>query len=50
MGLMEVVRYDADLLHAELGANFQLISSSRDLHGTPWGATQQFLYCHYTLQ
>jgi ubiquinone/menaquinone biosynthesis C-methylase UbiE len=47
---LEVVRYDAESLHAEFGANFRLISSSRHLHETPFGTTQQFLYCHCILQ
>jgi len=47
---LEVVRYDAESLHAEFGSNFQLISSSRQLHETPFGTTQQFLYCHCVLQ
>lgn len=47
---LEVVRYDAESLHAEFGANFRLISSSRHLHETPFGTSQQFLYCHCVLQ
>lgn len=47
---LEVVRYDAESLHAEFGANFRLISSSRQLHQTPFGTAQQFLYCHCILQ
>jgi SAM-dependent methyltransferase len=47
---LEVVRYDAESLHAEFGTNFRLISSSRQLHETPFGTTQQFLYCHCILQ
>ncbi len=47
---LEVVRYDAESLHAEFGANFRLISSSRQLHETPFGTTQQFLYCHCIVQ
>ena len=47
---LEVVRYDAKSLHEEFGANFRLISSSRQLHETPFGTTQQFLYCHCILQ
>jgi SAM-dependent methyltransferase len=47
---LEVVRYNAESLHAEFGANFQLISSSRELHETPWGTSQQFIYCHCILQ
>jgi SAM-dependent methyltransferase len=47
---LEVVRYNADSLHAEFGTNFRLISSSRQVHETPFGTTQQFLYCHCILQ
>ena len=47
---LEVVRYEAESLHAEFGATFRLISSSRQLHETPFGTTQQFLYCHCILQ
>ncbi len=47
---LEVVRYDAESLHREFGAGFRLISSSRELHETPFGTTQQFLYCHCILQ
>lgn len=47
---LEVVRYDAESLHAEFGVNFRMISSSRHLHMTPFGTTRQFLYCHCILQ
>ena len=47
---LEVLRYDAESLHAQFGAKFRLISSSRHLHETPFGTTQQFLYCHCILQ
>jgi 2-polyprenyl-3-methyl-5-hydroxy-6-metoxy-1,4-benzoquinol methylase len=43
---LEVMRYDADSLHDEFGARFRLIESSQELHETPQGATQQFLYCY----
>jgi SAM-dependent methyltransferase len=47
---LEVVRYDSVSLHGEFGANFRLISSSQQIHETPFGTTQQFLYCHCVLQ
>lgn len=43
---LDVMRYDADSLHAEFGTHFRLIESSRELHDTPFGTTQQFLYCY----
>jgi 2-polyprenyl-3-methyl-5-hydroxy-6-metoxy-1,4-benzoquinol methylase len=42
---LEIVRYDAKSLHAEFGAHFRLLESSKELHHTPFGTTQQFLYC-----
>jgi SAM-dependent methyltransferase len=47
---LDVVRYDEKSLHAEFGAGFRLISSFRQNHDTPWGTTQQYLYCHCVLQ
>jgi 2-polyprenyl-3-methyl-5-hydroxy-6-metoxy-1,4-benzoquinol methylase len=43
---LEVMRYDADSLHDQLGARFRLIESAQELHETPQGTTQQFLYCY----
>jgi hypothetical protein len=43
---LEVMRYDADSLHDQFGARFRLIESSQELHETPQGITQQFLYCY----
>ena len=43
---LEVVRYDAESLHREFGGSFRLIESSTELHRTPFGTTQQFLYCY----
>jgi len=46
---LDVRRYDAESLHQEFGTRFRLIESSKELHHTPFGTTQQFLYCHCTL-
>lgn len=46
---LEVVRYDAATLHGEFGARFELVASSSELHQTPFGTTQQFLYCYCRL-
>ena len=43
---LQVMRYDADSLHDQFGARFRLIESSEELHETPQGITQQFLYCY----
>ena len=47
---LDVVRYDADSLHDEFGARFRLVESSEEIHETPRGTTQQFLYCYCRLE
>ena len=47
---LEVVRYDAESLHREFGARFRPIESSLELHYTPVGTTQQFLYCYCRIE
>ena len=42
---LDVVRYNADSLHDEFGSQFRLLESATELHQTPFGTTQQFLYC-----
>ena len=42
---LDVQRYDADSLHGEFGSRFRLVDSLKELHQTPFGTTQQFLYC-----
>jgi 2-polyprenyl-3-methyl-5-hydroxy-6-metoxy-1,4-benzoquinol methylase len=42
---LDVVRYDADALHSEFGKAFRLLKSRTEVHKTPWGTEQQFLYC-----
>ena len=43
---LDVMRYDAESLHNQFGPRFQLVESSSELHQTPFGTTQQFLYCY----
>jgi len=43
---LEVMHYDAESLHREFGTRFRLVESSKELHHTPFGTTQQFLYCY----
>jgi 2-polyprenyl-3-methyl-5-hydroxy-6-metoxy-1,4-benzoquinol methylase len=47
---LEVMRYDAESLHSEFGGCFRLVESSKELHQTPFGTTQQFLYCYCRLE
>ena len=42
---LEVVRYDGAGLHSEFGKQFKLLKSRTEVHKTPWGVDQQFLYC-----
>ena len=42
---LDVVRYDEESLHKQFGVRFRLEESSKELHQTPFGTTQQFLYC-----
>jgi SAM-dependent methyltransferase len=42
---LPVSRYAPDELHGQFGRRFTLVESGFDRHTTPWGATQQFVYC-----
>ncbi|HLJ76543.1 MAG TPA: class I SAM-dependent methyltransferase [Acidobacteriaceae bacterium] len=46
---LDIVRYDASSLQRELGQRFQLLDSFTQQHSTPFGSTQQFLYCLFRL-
>jgi 2-polyprenyl-3-methyl-5-hydroxy-6-metoxy-1,4-benzoquinol methylase len=47
---LDVVRYDAESLHGEFGPRFRLMESAKELHQTPFGSTQQFLYCYCVVE
>jgi 2-polyprenyl-3-methyl-5-hydroxy-6-metoxy-1,4-benzoquinol methylase len=47
---LDVARYDADSLHEQFGARFRLADSAKELHQTPLGTTQQFLYCYCRIE
>jgi SAM-dependent methyltransferase len=46
---LDVARYDAGSLHGEFGERFKLVEHHEELHETPFGTTQQFLYCYCRL-
>ena len=43
---LDVVRYSADGLHAEFGGPFTKVASETEIHTTPWGTEQEFVYCY----
>ena len=42
---LPVLRYAPDELHAQFGGAFELVGHETELHPTPGGAVQQFVYC-----
>jgi SAM-dependent methyltransferase len=42
---LPVARYAPSELHGTFGEPFQLLDSAVEVHTTPWGAPQQFVYC-----
>jgi SAM-dependent methyltransferase len=46
---LDVARYDADGLYAEFGDAFEKVASDVEVHRTPWGAEQEFIYCYCRL-
>lgn len=42
---LDVVRYNADALHGEFGARFELLRHLEEDHKTPMGRSQQFVWC-----
>lgn len=47
---LEIVRYDATSLAKEFGQNVHAIENFTEQHGTPFGTTQEFLYCWFKLE
>lgn len=43
---LDVVRYDPDALHAQFGAPFRLLGHETEIHHTPAGREQEFVYCY----
>jgi SAM-dependent methyltransferase len=43
---LPVVRYDAEAIHDQFGERFQKAGSDLELHHTPWGIEQEFVYCY----
>ena len=43
---LDVVRYSPETMHSEFGNEFKLIKSLNETHKTPFGTTQEFIYCY----
>lgn len=43
---LPVARYSPEGIHDQFGDEFQKIGSEREMHTTPWGAEQEFVYCY----
>lgn len=41
---LDVCRYNAETMAAELGDGFALVKEARETHTTPWGSPQSFFY------
>lgn len=46
---LEVLRFSPEALHAEFGPEFARLESATEIHTTPWGAEQEFVYCYCRL-
>lgn len=43
---LDIVRYRPETLHGEFGEAFKLVKSENEVHHTPSGADQNFIYCY----
>jgi ubiquinone/menaquinone biosynthesis C-methylase UbiE len=43
---LDVVRYSSDSMHDEFGDEFMLVDSVGEIHHTPFGTDQEFVYCY----
>jgi SAM-dependent methyltransferase len=46
---LDVLRYSPEALHAEFGPDFARLASANEMHTTPWGSEQEFVYCYCRL-
>ncbi len=47
---LDIVRYSPETLQIELGRNYHLLNSLEESHKTPFGTTQEFIYCLFQHQ
>jgi ubiquinone/menaquinone biosynthesis C-methylase UbiE len=43
---LDVVRYSPETMYDEFGSEFKLVKSLNETHETPFGTTQEFVYCY----
>lgn len=43
---LDVVRYSPEKMHSEFGESFRLVETVGEAHSTPFGTTQDFVYCY----
>lgn len=43
---LDIVRYRPESLHQEFGSGFDLVRSANEMHHTPSGGDQSFVYCY----
>jgi ubiquinone/menaquinone biosynthesis C-methylase UbiE len=46
---LPVMRYSHEQLHAQFGGAFSLLKQEREIHSTPFGTVQSFVYCYCRL-
>ncbi len=46
---LEVMRFTPEALHAEFGSDFARLADATEIHTTPWGTEQEFVYCYCRL-
>ena len=47
---LDVARYDADEIHDQFGGAFRKLASFAEVHQTPGGAEQEFVYCYCRIE
>jgi len=47
---LPVVRYSSEGIHDQFGGQFAKVGSDSEMHHTPWGSEQEFVYCYCRLK
>lgn len=47
---LPVVRYSPEGIHDQFGIQFAKVGSDDEMHQTPWGSEQEFVYCYCRLK